>query len=264
MTDKTALGDRMKEYEAVTRAMLPRRAYAIIRVDGRAFHTLLRNAVKPFDAAVSDAMEEVAIALCQEASGVVLAYAQSDEVSVLLTDFASEHSQPWFGGGVQKIASVSAAIATAMWNDTWSLLSDDPPSVRLATFDARVFTITTAPEVANYFVWRQRDATRNSISMAAQAHFPHRELQGKDGNEMQEMLWSHRGVNWNDYPARWKRGSVITRAAEPGTVTYTDKRTQEEKTAEVTRNRWKASGAPHFTAEPGSWLAGMIPPLPAL
>lgn len=98
MTDKTGLGDRMKGYEAVTRAVLPRRTYTIIRVDGRSFHSYLSGAVKPYDFGFMAEMDEVALALCKEISGAQFAFVQSDEISVLVTDFASNGTQPWFGG----------------------------------------------------------------------------------------------------------------------------------------------------------------------
>jgi tRNA(His) 5'-end guanylyltransferase len=249
----------MKGYEAVTRTTLPRRTYTICRVDGRAFHSLLRRAVKPFDYGFIAAMDEVTAALCKEMMGTVFAYAQSDEISVLLTDFGSVHSEPWFGGTVQKMASLAASVATAAFNETFHVAGAGP-----ATFDARVFTIPEPVEVANYFVWRQRDCVRNSVSMAAQAHFSHKRLMGLHGGEMQELLWSEKQVNWNDYPDGVKRGRVCQRVTAPEPVTYTDKRTNEEHTIDAIRSRWVSVAAPHFKAEAGSFLADVIPSLPAL
>jgi len=260
MADKTALGDRMKGYEAATRMLLPRRTYALVRVDGKAFHTFLRHADKPFDDAVMLAMDHVAQALCQEMSGAVFAFTQSDECSVLLADFESTGTQPWFGGVVQKIASIAASTATVAFNRRYGIDYDDA----YATFDARVFTIPDVVEVANYFLWRQRDCVRNSISMAAQAKFSHKQLHGVSSGAMQEMLWSQHGINWNDYPAGAKRGRVCVRHTEEQDVTWTDKRTQEVATTRALRSRWASEAAPHFTAEPGGWLASMIPPMPTL
>src|SRR5690349_7226055 len=112
-SDRDALGDRMKDYEAASRFLLPRRAYTIIRVDGRAFHGYLRDADKPFDYPFMLDMGEVAKVLCEEISGAVFAYHQSDEISVLVQDFDSPGTQPWFGGVLAKVVSMSAAIATA-------------------------------------------------------------------------------------------------------------------------------------------------------
>lgn len=263
-SDRTALGDRMKGYEAATRFVLPRRTYSLVRVDGRAFHSYLRHAERPFSRPFMDLMDAVAAALCAEMSGAAFAYVQSDEISVLLTDFGSVHSEPWFAGGVQKIASMAASTATAEFNA--EAYRRDLASVPRgpATFDGRVFTIPEPVEVANYFVWRQRDCTRNSISMAAQAHFPHKQLQGLDGNAMQELLWSEKQVNWNDYPDGAKRGRIVQRVTAEEPVTYTDKRDRQEHTIDAIRSHWIAGAAPRFTADPGSFLASVIPPLPVL
>lgn len=263
-SDTTALGDRMKGYEAVTRSLLPRRTYTIVRADMRAAHSYLRRAARPFDAGFMAAMDATAAALCKEMSGAVLAYAQSDEISVLLADFGSVHAQPWFGGAVQKMASITAGTATA----EFSAQAASRPELAVphfrAVFDARVFTIPDPAEVANYFVWRQRDAVRNSVSMAAQAHFSHGRLHRLNGNQMQELLWQEKGVSWNDYPDGAKRGRTCQRVTAEADVTYTDKRTQQEVSTTALRSNWVAEAAPAFTALPGSFLAEVIPPLPSL
>jgi tRNA(His) guanylyltransferase len=266
-SDNTALGDRMKGYEAAARYTLPRRTYTICRIDGRAFHSYLSHAERPFDRAFMAIMDQVAAALCAEMMGAVLAYAQSDEISVLLADFGSARTEAWFGGTVQKMASIAASTATAAFT-----FHAAPPAAAGAlqvpharpTFDARVFTVPDPVEVANYFVWRQRDAVRNSVSMAAQAHFSHSRLHGLNGDRMQELLWQEKGVNWNDYPDGAKRGRVCRRVTAEADVTYTDKRTQEEATVTALRSQWQSEAAPRFTAEPGSFLAEVIPALPDL
>ena len=256
MSDTTALGDRMKRYEAAHRTVLPRSTYTILRLDGRAFHTYLRDADKPFDMAFVQDMAAVTEALCAEAAGAAIAYTQSDEISLLLTDFATPATEPWFGGVVAKQLSVSASLATAVLNER-------RPG-RRALFDARVFTMADPVEVANYFLWRQRDAVRNSVAMAAQAHFPHKRLHRVSTGEMKGLLRSEKGVRWNDYPDACKRGQVATRLTGERTVEYVDKRTQETMRTTAVRSWWEVSGAPRFTVEPTGWLAGMIPDLPAL
>ncbi|HEY1668487.1 MAG TPA: tRNA(His) guanylyltransferase Thg1 family protein [Trebonia sp.] len=265
-SDTTALGDRMKGYESAARLTLPRRTYTIVRADMRGAHSYLRRAQRPFDEAFMSVMDKTAAALCAEMMGAVLAYVQSDEISVLLADFGSVHAEPWFGGVVQKMASLAAAAATAEFNDEARDASGagfEPPNYR-AMFDARVFTIPDPVEVANYFVWRQRDCLRNSVSMAAQAHFSHKRLHGLNGGQMQELLWSEKGVNWNDYPDGARRGRILRRVTGEEPVTYTDKRTQQEQTTIAMRSRWVASAAPSFTAAAASFLAEAIPPLPDL
>lgn len=256
MTESAALGDRMKRHEAAYRSVLPRRTFALLRIDGRAFHSYLRGAARPFDEEFMADMNAVAEALCAEITGSVFAFTQSDEISVLVTDFATEQTEPWFGGVTAKWLSVSASLATAV-------LCERRPGTR-ALFDARVFTLSDAVEVANYFLWRQRDAVRNSVSMAAQSHFSHRRLHGVSVGGMQELLWSEAGVNWNDYPDACKRGRVTVRRTGPRPVEYVDRRTEETVRTTALRSWWETTPAPHLTTAPGSWLARTIPPLPAL
>ncbi|MER6778514.1 MULTISPECIES: tRNA(His) guanylyltransferase Thg1 family protein [unclassified Streptomyces] len=256
MSDSTALGDRMKRHEAVHRAVLPRRTYTILRVDGRAFHTYLRGSARPFDEQFMADMDAVAEALCAEIMGAQFAYTQSDEISVLYTDFSSPSAEPWFGGVVAKQLSVASSLATAVLNER-------RPGAR-ALFDARVFTVSDPVEVANYFLWRQRDAVRNSVSMAAQAHFSRKRLHGVSSGGMQELLWSEAGVNWNDYPDGCKRGRVAVRRTGERETTYTHKRTGEVETVMAMRSWWESSAAPHFTTAPDGWLASKVPTLPSL
>jgi tRNA(His) 5'-end guanylyltransferase len=256
MSDTTALGDRMKAYEAAHRTVLPRRTYTILRLDGRAFHTYLRGADKPFDMPFIEDMAAVAEALCEEISGAAFAYHQSDEISILITDFATPQTQPWFGGVVAKQLSVSASLATAVLNER-------RPGKR-ALFDARVFTISDPVEVANYFLWRQRDAVRNSISMAAQAHFPHKRLQGVSSSGMQELLWSEAETNWNDYPGECKRGQTVIRQTGERPVEYVDRRSNQRVATTALRSWWSTGPAEHFTTQSDGWLAMTIPPLPSL
>lgn len=241
---RDALGTRMKEnYEQRVRHMLPRRTYTIVRLDGRSFHTYTRGLDRPFDQQLMDDMGEVALFLCREVAGVALAYTQSDEISLVLTDFANPKTEAWFDGNQQKIVSISAALATAKFNEL-------RPG-KIAVFDSRAFTIPDPGEVGNYLVWRQQDATRNSVSMAAQAHFSHRELHGKSGGEMQDMLWREHGINWNNYPDRFKRGTVVASHTELSPVTYVDKRTGEQCTTDdVERTVWTVDAPPVFTQAP--------------
>jgi len=241
---KDELGNRMKEqYENRTRVYLPRRTYTVVRVDGKAFHTYTKMADKPFDETLMMAMQATAIGMCERIQGAKFAYTQSDEISVLLTDFEKPQTDAWFDGNVQKIASISASIATMVFNQFMQKevvkgFSSD------AMFDARVFTIPDPVEVENYFIWRQQDSTRNSISMAAQTVYSHKELHGKNTSDMQEMLFQ-KGINWNDYTPNEKRGTVIRR------VSYTFEGTQ--------RNRWEAdSNTPIFTQDRG-YMRGIIP-----
>lgn len=186
-----SLGDRMKQnYENPSRFYLTHRTPVIIRIDGRAFHTFTRNFEKPFSIRFIDAMVVAAMTVAGEMQGFKLGYIQSDEASFLLTDYDNLQTQPWFGYNKSKLESVSASIMTAAFARCMRLVG----VTDLATFDARAFNIPEA-EVANYFLWRAKDWARNSISMYAQAHFSHKELQGMNSAAMHEMLHGI-GRNW--------------------------------------------------------------------
>lgn len=249
-----SLGARMKEnYEQVTRTFLPRRTYTIIRLDGKAFHTYTRALVRPFDGGLIEDMQETTRGLCEQIEGAVFGYTQSDEISLLLTDFGNKETQAWFSGNVQKIVSVSASIATARFNRLRDLrhrhaeyvLNRDLPRNSLAYFDSRVFTIPDPVEVENYFIWRQKDATRNAIQMAAQAVYSHKQLHGKGWSDLNEMLFQ-KGINFNDYHPHEKRGSMIVKTYTP--MKAFDKKLQQE--VEVLRSNWEVVGeTPLFTTE---------------
>ena len=274
MMTKDSLGDRMKaDYEHRTRILLPRLTYTLIRVDGKNFHTYTRGCERPFDSGLMEDMDATALTLCENIEGAQLAFVQSDEISVLLTDFATPQTEAWFDGSLQKLASLSASLATAHFNlARMRRLAkteaearpgrEDPFAVfagRQACFDSRAFTIPDPGEVENYFIWRQQDATRNSISMTAQAHFSHNALQSKSTDEMQEMLWQEKGINWNEMPGGFKRGRAIVKRSVVADVEYTDKRTGEQRRAEsVERRVWESVVPPVFTRE-RAWLQSQLP-----
>ena len=191
------IGDRFKCYEAVFDYALPRRMPMVIRVDGRAFHGLKLN--KPFDGVFFAVMCHTAIALCKGIQGSVMAYLQSDEISVIARDDMQNTTQPWVDKRLNKLLSLSAATATAAFN----LESQYGPR----QFDSRAFVVPDLNEVANYLIWRQQDATRNSVSMAARAVFSHKECHLKTSPQMIEML-REAGKPWEGEASHFKRGAV--------------------------------------------------------
>jgi len=184
------LGNRIKTYyEDRYRIYLTRRTPVIIRLDGKAFHTLTRKFEKPFCIKFIDSMTETAITLCKNIQNVQCAYVQSDEISLFLKDYSELTTEAWFDYNVQKMASVSAAIATSVFKDSMNIKN-------LVSFDSRVFNIPKE-EVCNYFIWRQKDWVRNSVNMLAQSNFSHKELQGKSISKVHDMLHT-KNINWAD------------------------------------------------------------------
>lgn len=202
--DKTSIGDRMKDnYEKRNRTFLTRRTPVIIRLDGVCFHTYTKGFEKPFSDNLKNAMVKTTQALCDQIMGAVVGYTQSDEISILLTDFNKFNTQAWYDYNVQKLTSVAASIATAEFNK--AIDSD-----KLALFDARCFNIPKE-EVRNYFVWRQKDWERNSIQMLAQNKYSQKQLHKKNTKEMKSMLDAEHGIIWGDLEPVWKTGSTIVK-----------------------------------------------------
>lgn len=221
---KDELGDRMKSYyENRSKTFLVRRTPVIIRLDGKAFHTFTRGFNKPFDEAMCNAMQETMKYLCGNIQGCVLGYTQSDEITLVLIDYQKLTTDAWFDYEVQKICSVAASMATFIFNRQFQVqvnelswkgeLADENLAksyIRAiksgAVFDARCFNIPKE-EVTNCILWRQQDATRNSIQSVGQAYFSHKQLEGLNTNQIQELLFQEKGINWNDYPTKFRRGS---------------------------------------------------------
>lgn len=200
----------MRHWESLFNQVLPRRMPAIIRVDGKAFHSYCRHLKKPFDERFYNCMYRSALRVAREIQNFRLAYGQSDEVSFLMVDDATYRTEPWLGGRVNKINSVTASLMTAEFNRHAKLELPIDLQRRTALFDCRVFPITRE-EVPNYFIWRQQDAERNSIQMLGRAYFSHKQLHNKSCSDIQNMLFTQKGINWADLEVWQKRGWIISR-----------------------------------------------------
>lgn len=204
--EKNDLGNRMKEYENSYRLYIPKRLPVVLRIDGNHFHTFTKGMDKPFDEKLIQAFWETCQYLGQSIMGCKLIYHQSDEISLLLTNYDSLQTQSWFGNNLQKMVSVAASMATACFNRA---IQAHYPSKTLATFDARVWVLPH-DEVTNYFLWRQQDAAKNSVSMLARAYFSHKDLHGLSNSQLQEKLFQEKGINWDAIPTWKKRGACCT------------------------------------------------------
>ena len=225
------LGVRMKEfYENRSKVYLQRRSNVIIRIDGRCFSNYTKGLNKPYDIGFMEDMNETAKFLCENIQGAKMSFCQSDEISIWLTDYDDIKTDAWFDYNIQKMCSIAASLATAKFNQLrlnrhlreklnddvtriTPLFIDNLGKIKQAEFDARVFVLPNQDEVINYFLWRQQDCTKNSISMAAETLYSSKELLKKNSSDKQEMMFQ-KGVNWNDYPTRFKRGAAIVRDVE--------------------------------------------------
>lgn len=228
---KDSLGDRMKMYESVSKSILMHKTPVIIRIDGKAFHTFTRGFKRPFDEILIKSMQETTKYLCENIQGCVFGYTQSDEITLVLCDYQTYDTDCWYDYEVQKLCSISASMATMKFNqifsgyvakaeedylNAWNNTKEDENLIdtyrkaadKGAMFDSRCFNVQK-DEVVNCVIWRQQDAERNSVQMVGQYYFSHSELQKKSCNMIQDMLFTQKGVNWNDFPVYQKRGTAI-------------------------------------------------------
>lgn len=230
---ETDLEVRMKTYERVeSRRRLMPLLPAVARLDGRNFGTFTKHSCKPFSTTFEQLMTDLTHFLVRETSATI-GYTQSDEITLVWSAPYFE-SEVFFGGRIQKMTSQLAALASVKLNRLLLDLRDEvvPLSTRsgikvnrllhsglawqlLPTFDCRVWNVPNLVEAANTLIWRQSDASRNSVQMLARAHFSHSKCFEKSTSALQDMLFENFRVNWNDFPFRSKRGisvrKVITR-----------------------------------------------------
>ena len=220
------LSDRMKDYEVVSDYRLTKKTPVIVRIDGKAFHTYTKGLDKPFDNILSEAINYVCRKLIETIQGCKFAYTQSDEISLLLTDWDKSTTDCYFNYRVQKIVSVLASAATMYFNQYivsrvlyWqkgkSELSEKlfdkwAAKAGCAMFDARAYNLPKE-EVCNYFIWRQEDASRNSIQSLGRSKFSFKQMLNKKNNEVQDMLFNEYDINWNFIDTKWKRGFAVYR-----------------------------------------------------
>jgi tRNA(His) 5'-end guanylyltransferase len=203
-----ALGDRMKAFEAAESArrlmpLLP----TLARIDGRCFSSFTMGMARPYDSTMTDMMIATTAALVSE-TNACMGYTQSDEIT-LAWHSTEIKSQIFFDGRIMKMTSQLAALATLHF---YRRVLDKMPAYapKLPTFDARVWQLPNRTEGANVFLWREWDATKNSVTMAASAYYSHNQLHGKNSQDKHELLFA-KGINWNEYPASFKRGTYVQR-----------------------------------------------------
>lgn len=257
--DIKKLGDRMKEYENLTRFKFSKEYPMIIRIDGNAFHTFTKGFVKPFDSILKQAMEKTSIYLLENIPGSQMSYHQSDEISILVTNYKLSNTEPWFDNNISKITSITASMATLYFNKIFSEIVEETLSgceydqvknymhnvtawrksiQKGALFDSRVFIIPKE-EVTNYFIWRQQDAIKNAISMVAHSLFSHKSLQNLNSIQKTERMFYEKSINYeNSYSISERRGSVGHRLKPlKETKTIVDKY-GNIKIVEFERSRW--------------------------
>ena len=208
---KDKLGDYLKPIEQVEAGrkadpFLPLMA----RIDGKCFSKFTKGLQRPFDERFVALMVATTAHLVEE-SEALLGYCQSDEISLYwhLDKENYSNREFWFGGKFQKLTSVLASTASSYFAS--NLTNFLPEKVgTYPVFDARVWSVPDLDHVWKNFLWRYRDAEKNSVSMYASHYFSHKALQGKNSKDMREML---REIDkpWEQLPEFFREGTYVAR-----------------------------------------------------
>ncbi len=209
--DKTKFGDRMKIYEGLEAGRrLMKLLPVVARLDGKNFSKFTKGMERPFDPVYADAMDRLAVWLVGE-TGASLGYCQSDEISLVWYS-ADYGSQIFHDGRIHKMVSILAAMASVKFNQLMAELMPEKAQ-QSPLFDCRVWNVPTLMEGVNSILWREQDASKNSVSMLAQSVFSHNQLHGKHSGQMVEML-AEKDIHWDAYPLRFQRGGYFQRYKE--------------------------------------------------
>lgn len=231
------LGDRQKEYEFVYDYKITKRIPIIIRTDGRAFSRLTKKLPRPYCTKMQHLMADTMLEVCKQMEGAVFAYQQSDEITYILKNDQSHETEPWFDNRVQKIASVSASLATYYFNHLYSNMDEKPNIFGRATFDARVFAVPSIIEAINNIIFRQQDCIKNSVSSASSAELSKlygkkgavNKLHGKNQDERKELLLKECEI---DFEKHYPKSFIY------GIAAYRIPKIIETENGQITRHQW--------------------------
>jgi tRNA(His) 5'-end guanylyltransferase len=230
---KDSIGDRLK---AIEQAEAGRRADPskplIARLDGKAFHVFTRGLKRPYDIELSNLMVDTTKFLVEK-THALLGYTQSDEISLYWSlEGMADGSEYPYSGKFQKMTSILASMAGGYFNVQLAngRIPGKQPAITnsFQAFDCRVWNVEDQQQVFSNFLWRQDDAIKNSISMAAQVHFSHKVLDGV-GSEVRKKMLREAGFPWEDEPAFFKMGTFVRRKSQMVELTSAQRELIPEK-----------------------------------
>lgn len=224
------LEDKCLYYRSLTDYKLLPNSYVIVTMDGRSFSHLIKNKFqKPFDDNFIRMMNETAQYVCKNVQGAKFAYVQSDEISIVLTDFDTPTTETFFNNRLCKLQSIIASLTTSKFNQLMTaykldkMVDEYGNSPKLSgnevarliknmqeyQFDCKCWNVPSLNDVYAWFLYRQIDCIKNSKQQTAQAYFPHTELQNKNTDEQIALLLEKKGVDWNLFGTEKKYGRFI-------------------------------------------------------
>lgn len=214
------LEDKCLYYRGLSDYKLMPNSYVLVMLDGRSFSHLVKNKFqKPFDDDFIQMMNETATYVCKNVQGCKFAYVQSDEISLVLTDFDTPTTDAFFGNRLCKMQSIIASLATAKFNQLMikhrmeNGMGINPGDVidntPLCQFDCKCWNVPSFNDVFAWFLYRQIDCVKNSKQQTAQTYLPHNTLVGKNTDQQIELLKNEKGIDWNSFTDNKKYGRFI-------------------------------------------------------
>lgn len=220
------LKDKCEYYRSLPDYRLMPNMNMLVMLDGKNFSTLVKNNFElPFDNRFIDMMNETALALCKNVAGVKFAYTQSDEISLLITDYDTLETGTLFNGRLCKIQSILASIATSEFNRQFipyqayeKAVVNDPlyniANMKMAMFDCKAWVVPNLNDAYAWFLYRQYDCIRNSKQQAAQTYIKHNFLKNLDTDKQIELLKKEYDIDWNEYPDECKYGRFLYKESQ--------------------------------------------------
>ena len=256
------LEDKCQYYRGLTDYRLLPNRDILVMLDGRSFSKLIKNNFKkPFDDDFIDMMNKTAQFLCENVQGCKFAYTQSDEISLLITDYETTETDTLFGGRLCKIQSILASLATSEFNRQFILYNiyhsdkrnigagdcvDIIEKMKMAQFDCKVWVVPSQNDAFAWFLYRQLDCVKNSKQQTAQTYLPHKQLVGHNADEQIQMVAEKNGIDWYAFDNKYKYGRFVYKVKKQMTTTL-----PSGETIEYTRNKFTPVGAWDLTTEEG-------------
>ena len=259
-----SLEDKCLYYRGLTDYRILPNSNIIVMLDGKNFSTLVKNNFKkPFDDYFINMMNNTAKFLCEQVQGCKFAYVQSDEISLLITDYDTQKTDTLFGGRLCKIQSILASLATSEFNRhfiNYKLSGIDKShdglglsdvcnaigKMKMAQFDCKCWTVPNQNDAYAWFLYRQLDCIRNSKQQTAQTYLPNKHLFKKNTDEQVALCNEKTNIDWNDFDDKYKFGRFIFKEENELTTTLPN-----GKTITFTRNKFTIHPAFELTEEVG-------------
>ncbi|PSK35005.1 hypothetical protein B9Z65_1588 [Elsinoe australis] len=198
---------------------LPPGNWIVVRIDGRGFSKFTKrySFAKPNDKRAIDLMNAAAVETMRGLVDIAIAYGQSDEYS-----FVFHEDTNLFERRAYKLVTTVVSTFSVQYAIQWSkFFPDQPLTEPFPTFDGRPVLYPKVKFLRDYLSWRQADCHINNlynttfwamVQKGGQSPTDAElELKGTLSADKNEILFSRFGINYNNEPEVFKKGTVVYR-----------------------------------------------------